>query len=57
MIKTQEKIRKKKFPDYGTCEVADQALAHMMNLARKISYADGLIHQGVWDYRRNLPTN
>lgn len=42
-------------PDYGTCEVADQALAHMMNLARKISYANGLIHQGVWDYRRNIP--
>lgn len=42
-------------PDYGTQEVADHALAHMMNLARKISHSNRLIASGVWDYRKNIP--
>ena len=42
-------------PDYGTQEVADHALAHMMNMAREISGADRLIRAGIWDYRRNIP--
>ncbi len=42
-------------PDYGTGEVADQALAHMMNLTRKITLHNGLIRRGVWDYRKSIP--
>lgn len=42
-------------PDYGTREVADQALAHMMNLVRKISFTNTLIRQGTWDYRKSIP--
>lgn len=42
-------------PDYGTGEVADQAIAHMMALTRKISFANNLIKKGVWDYKHNIP--
>ena len=42
-------------PDYGTGEVADQALAHMMNLVRRISLQNELIRGGVWDYRKSIP--
>ena len=42
-------------PDYGTGEVADQALAHMMNLVRRISLQNELIRQGIWDYRKSIP--
>lgn len=42
-------------PDYGTMEVADHALAHMMNLTRKISHSHKLIQSGIWDYRKNIP--
>ena len=42
-------------PDYGTREVADQALALMMALVRKTHEANNLIHQGIWDYRRCIP--
>ncbi len=42
-------------PDYGTGEVADQALAHMMSLTRKLTLANNLVKEGVWDYQRNIP--
>ena len=42
-------------PDYGTREVADQALAMMMCLTRKVAFTNALIHKGVWDYRREIP--
>ena len=42
-------------PDYGTGEVADHALTHALNLARKISLQDGLIKKGIWDYRKSIP--
>ena len=42
-------------PDYGTKEVADQALAMMLGLTRKVVYANQLIHQGVWDFRKEIP--
>lgn len=42
-------------PDYGTCEVADQALALMMALTRKVCLANDLVHQGIWDYSREVP--
>lgn len=42
-------------PDYGTNEVADQALALMMAVTRKIHLAARLTEQGVWDYIRTIP--
>ena len=42
-------------PDYGTREVADQALALMLCLARKVAFTNSLIRRGVWDYRREIP--
>ncbi len=42
-------------PDYGTREVADQGLALMMALVRKVCYTNKLIREGVWDYRREIP--
>lgn len=42
-------------PDYGTREVADQALAMMMCLTRKVAFTNALIRKGVWDYRREIP--
>lgn len=42
-------------PDYGTQEVADQALAHMMTLVKKINITNNIIRQGVWDYQKNIP--
>lgn len=35
-------------PDYCISEVADHALAHFLNLARKISQADSRVKQGEW---------
>lgn len=42
-------------PDYGTHEVADQALALMMALVRKITLANTLIRRGTWDYQKQIP--
>lgn len=42
-------------PDYGTREVADQALAMMMCLTRKVALTNFLIRNGVWDYRKEIP--
>ena len=42
-------------PDYGTGEVADLAIAHMMNLTRRISLHNSLVREGVWDYRKSIP--
>ncbi len=42
-------------PDYGTNEVADQALAFMMALVRKTVLANSLIRTGVWDYQKEIP--
>ncbi len=42
-------------PDYGTQEVADQALALMLCLTRKVCLANALVHEGVWDYRHEIP--
>lgn len=42
-------------PDYGTREVADQAMALLLALSRKIvnNYLD--IRNGIWDYQRVMP--
>lgn len=42
-------------PDYGTEEVADQALALMMTLVRKTHETNSLVHDGCWDYRASVP--
>lgn len=42
-------------PDYGTNEVADQALAFMMALTRKVCLVNGRVRQGVWDYTETIP--
>lgn len=42
-------------PDYGTCEVADQALALMMSLVRKVALSNKLIREGTWDYQKGIP--
>lgn len=42
-------------PDYGTQEVADQALAHMMSLIRKTTISNNFIRNGVWDYKKGIP--
>lgn len=42
-------------PDYGTREVADQALAHMMTLVKKLTLTNTLIRKGTWDYQKSIP--
>ena len=42
-------------PDYGTREVADQALALMMCLVRKVYLTNSLIRKGIWDYQKEIP--
>lgn len=42
-------------PDYGMNEVADQALAMMMALTRKVVLNNNLVRQGVWDYSKSIP--
>ncbi len=42
-------------PDYGTCEVADQALALFMDLTRKITKSDAQVKAGGWDYVAMTP--
>ncbi len=42
-------------PDYGTREVADQALALMMALVRKVCLTNKFIRENVWDYRKEIP--
>lgn len=42
-------------PDYGTNEVADQALALVMSLARKTFLIGGLTKAGNWNYQEAIP--
>ncbi len=42
-------------PDYGTFEVADQALALLMELCRKPGKASQMVLGGVWDYTKLAP--
>lgn len=42
-------------PDYGTFEVADQALALMMAVTRKVCLADTQVQGGGWDYAAMAP--
>lgn len=42
-------------PDYGTHEVADHALALLLNLTRKISLNNELIREGNWNFLNSIP--
>ncbi len=42
-------------PDYGTEEVADQALAFLMCLTRKVLHANALVKKGVWNFQASMP--
>ena len=42
-------------PDYGMYEVADQAMALMLALTRKIISSNEEVRSGVWDYTRSIP--
>lgn len=42
-------------PDYGTNEVADQALAFMMSLVRKTYFVNRRVREGSWDYTEAIP--
>lgn len=42
-------------PDYGTNEVADQALTLMLSLLRKPVLMSNAVKSGVWDYRLSVP--
>ncbi|MCR5085377.1 MAG: C-terminal binding protein [Succinivibrionaceae bacterium] len=42
-------------PDYGTFEVADQALTLMMAVTRKVCVANAQVHSGKWDYAEMVP--
>lgn len=42
-------------PDYGTFEVADQALTLMLAVTRKVVEAANLVKDGVWDYAKVAP--
>lgn len=42
-------------PDYGMNEVADQALAMMLNFTRKISLMNEHVREGFWDYQQSIP--
>ena len=41
--------------DHCTNEVADTALAHIMNLARKLTFSDREVHNGVWSIANLKP--
>ena len=42
-------------PDYGMNEVADQALAMMLSLTRKVAFNNKLVREGTWDYAKSIP--
>lgn len=42
-------------PDYGTFEVADHALALMLELIRKPGRAYNQVREGIWDYTKVAP--
>ena len=44
-------------PDYGTNEVADQALALMLSLTRKTYMIGNMTRAGVWNYIESVPVH
>ena len=42
-------------PDYGTNEVADQAVAHTLCLVRKLCLTNSAVRQGRWNYADTIP--
>lgn len=52
---TKHGVQISNIPDYGTQEVADHALAHMLNLTRKIGLNNQYVRDGIWDFNRSFP--
>ena len=52
---TKHSVQVCNVPDYGTNEVADQALALLMEVVRRVGAANTDVHNGVWDYARYVP--
>lgn len=44
-------------PDYGTNEVADQALALMLSLTRKTYMIGNMTRAGIWNYIESVPVH
>lgn len=42
-------------PDYGMYEVADQAMALTLALARKVVFCNNRVKSGVWNYQEAIP--
>lgn len=42
-------------PDYGLNEVADHALAFMLNFTRKIDLMSKFVRNGQWNYQKSIP--
>ena len=42
-------------PDYGMYEVADQAVALSLTLARKVVFCNNRVKSGVWNYQEAIP--
>ncbi len=42
-------------PDYGMNEVAEQALAMTLDLARKVSFMNAGVRKGRWNYEDSIP--
>lgn len=42
-------------PDYGMYEVADQAMAFMLALVRKVVFNNDNVKKGVWSYQKAIP--
>ena len=52
---TEHRIMVANVPDYCTDEVANHALALMLNLLRKISLMDRDVREGNWSYKKSVP--
>lgn len=42
-------------PDYGMYEVADQAMAFMLALVRKVTFNNENVKNGIWSYQKAIP--
>lgn len=52
---TKHNVKVCNVPDYGTNEVADQAMALFLALTRKVVQNNTDIRNGIWDYSRMVP--
>jgi D-3-phosphoglycerate dehydrogenase len=52
---TRQGIRVTRIPDYCLDEVSDHTLALLLALARKIPFANSMVHNGRWDLSATTP--